>query len=36
MDYIEKSNVTRVELEVRGQLALNIFYFQLFEEETLR
>jgi len=36
MDYIEKDAVTRVELEVRAQLAQNIIYFQLFEEETLK
>lgn len=36
MDYIEKKDVTRVELEVRAELAKNIVYFQLFEEETLK
>jgi len=36
MDYIEKDAVTRIELEVRGQLASHAIYFQLFDEEFLK
>lgn len=36
MDYLEKDNVTRIELEIRWQLALNVMYYQLFEEDVLK
>jgi hypothetical protein len=36
MDYIEKDAVTRVELEVRSELAKNAIYYQLFDEEYLK